>query len=98
MSEIRIHALRNPQLAAAYLAQEDEMRRERRADHRRHRARQVAALPAARPTRPPGSCSPCGRARRCARVMAGLDYEEMCRRTNAELARVAQLIIDAPER
>ena len=30
-------------------------------------------------------------------VMAGLDYEEMCVRTNAELARVAQLIIDAPE-
>ncbi len=30
-------------------------------------------------------------------VMAGVDYEEMCRRTNEELARVAQLLIEAPE-
>ncbi len=27
-------------------------------------------------------------------AMAGQDYTEMCRQTNAELARVAQLIID----
>jgi hypothetical protein len=31
-------------------------------------------------------------------VMAGHSYEEMCRQTNAELARVAQLVIDVPER
>ena len=31
-------------------------------------------------------------------AMAGQDYEEMCRRTNAELARDAQLLIDGQER
>ena len=30
-------------------------------------------------------------------AMAGLDYEALCRRTSQELARVAQLIIEAPE-
>ena len=95
MSEIRIHALRNPQLAAAYLAQEDEMRRSVAQIIERHRSRQVAALP------PPGGRGGAphahglggrvgarrhGRPRLRARCAA---------RTNEELARVAQLIIDA---
>ncbi len=31
-------------------------------------------------------------------TMAGLDYEGVCRRTSEELARVAQLMIEPPER
>ncbi|GAA1997565.1 helix-turn-helix domain-containing protein [Microbacterium pumilum] len=96
MSEIRIHALRNPQLAAAYLAQEDEMRRSvsqiiediARAKALRFR---IPADEAARLMLTVWE----GASVRA--VMSGLDYEEMCVHTNAELARVAQLIIDAPE-
>ncbi len=97
MSEIRIHALRNPRLATAYLAQEDEMRRSvaqiiediARAKQLRFR---IPADEAARLMLTVWE----GASVRA--VMAGLDYEEMCRRTNAELARVADLIIDAPAR
>jgi AcrR family transcriptional regulator len=97
MNEIRIHALRNPQLAAAYLAQEDEMRRSvaqiiediARAKKLRFR---IPADEAARLMLTVWE----GASVRA--VMAGLDYEEMCRRTNAELARVADLIIDMPAR
>ena len=91
MSEIRIHALRNPQLAAAYLAQEAEMRRSvtqiiediGRAKSLRFR------LPADEAARLmltvwEGAAVRAGDGR-------ALDYEEMCRQTNAELARVAQL-------
>ena len=48
MSEIRIHALRDPQLGAAYLAQNDEMRDERGAGDPRHRDGEVPATAAAR--------------------------------------------------
>jgi AcrR family transcriptional regulator len=95
MNEIRIHSLRNPQLAAAYLAQEEEMRSSvaqiiediARAKSLRFRlspeesARLLITVWEASSVRG---------------VMAGLDYAEICVRTNAELARVAQLIIEAP--
>jgi AcrR family transcriptional regulator len=97
MSEIRIHALRNPELAAAYLAQETEMRQSvsqiiediGRAKSLRFR------LPAEEAARLMLTVWE-GAAVRS--VMAGDDYAEMCRRTNAELARVAQLVIELPER
>ena len=97
MSEIRIHALRSPDLATAYLAQDEEMRRSvaqiiddiGRANVLRFR---LPAYDAARLMLTVWE----GSAVRAA--MAGLDYEEMCRRTNEELARVAQLIIETPGR
>ncbi|WP_127820112.1 TetR/AcrR family transcriptional regulator [Microbacterium sp. CPCC 204701] len=97
MSEIRIHALRSETLAAAYLAQDDEMRRNvaqiiddiGRANVLRFR------LPSDEAARLMLTVWE-GSAVRAA--MAGLDYEEMCRRTNAELARVAELIIEPPAR
>ncbi|MDY0908743.1 helix-turn-helix domain-containing protein [Microbacterium sp. CFBP9034] len=95
MSEIRIHALRTPALAAAYLAQEDEML---------HsvayiiddigRAKTIGfRLPAVDAARLMLTVWEGASVRA---VMAGLDYEEMCLRTNEELARVAQLIIEPP--
>ena len=97
MSEIRIHSLRNPRLAAAHLAQEQEMR---------HSVAQIiddiGRANVLRFRLPPDEAARLmltvweGAAVRA--VMAGLDYEEMCRRTNEELARVAQLLIEAPER
>ena len=97
MSEIRIHALRNPQLASAYLAQEAEMRQSvsqiiddiGRAKSLRFR------LPADDAAR---LLLTVWEAAAVRAVMAGSDYEEMCRLTNAELARVAQLLIDVPGR
>lgn len=95
MSEIRIHALRNPRLASAYLAQEAEMRRSvaqiiediGRAKSLRFR---IPADEAARLMLTVWE----GASVRA--VMAGLDYEQMCTRTNSELAGVAQLIIEVP--
>ena len=95
MSEIRIHALRSPALATAYLAQDDELRRSvaqiiediGRANVLRFR---VPSADAARLMLTVWESS----AVRAA--MAGVDYAEMCRRTNAELARVAELIIEPP--
>ncbi|WP_137843075.1 TetR/AcrR family transcriptional regulator [Microbacterium sp. 2FI] len=92
MSEIRIHALRTPSLASAYLAQEDEMLQSvahiiddiARANVMTFR---LAAVDAARLMLTVWE----GASVRA--VMAGLDYEQMCLRTNEELARVAQLII-----
>jgi hypothetical protein len=95
MSEIRIHALRTPSRAAAYLAQEDEMLQSvshiiddiARANVLTFR---LAAVDAARLMLTVWE----GASVRA--VMAGLDYEQMCLRTNDELARVAQLIIEPP--
>ncbi|GAB2843712.1 TetR/AcrR family transcriptional regulator [Microbacterium insulae] len=95
MSEIRIHALRNPALASAYLSQDDEMRESvtqiiddiGRANVLRFR------LPSDEAARLMLTVWE-GAAVRS--VMAGLDNDEMCRRTNEELARVAQLIIEPP--
>ncbi|WP_019179647.1 TetR/AcrR family transcriptional regulator [Microbacterium yannicii] len=97
MSEIRIHAMRSPELAAAYLAQDDEMCRSvaqiiddiGRANVLRFR---LPSLDAARLMLTVWESSAVRSA------MAGLDYEEMCRRTNEELARVAQLLIELPAR
>lgn len=93
MSEIRIHALRNPKLAAAYLAQEQEM------------VHSVAHI--IEDIGRGGSLSFRLPANEAARIMmavwessavraamAGVDNEQMCRRSNEEIARVAQLIIE----
>jgi AcrR family transcriptional regulator len=96
MSEIRIHALRDPQLAAAYLAQDDEMRASvaqiitdiGRAKTLRFR---VPADEAAR------LMLTVWETEAVRATMAGLDYEALCQRTSAELARVAELIIEQPE-
>ncbi|GAA1915927.1 TetR/AcrR family transcriptional regulator [Microbacterium aoyamense] len=95
MSEIRIHALRNPALAAAYLAQEAEMLR-----NVEHIITDIGRAGTLRFRMP---------AEQCARllltvwentsvrgVMAGLSNEEMCRRTNEELASTAQLLVELP--
>jgi len=95
MSEIRIHALRSPQLAAAYLAQEDEMLESVAqiiADIGRAKTLQFR-LPADAAARLMLTVWEGASVRA---VMAGLDYDEMCRRTNEDLARVAQLIIEPP--
>ena len=97
MSEIRIRALRDPQLAAAYLAQEAEMIgsvAQIIEDIVRVRALRlrVSAVEAARLMITIWE----GTSVRAA--MAGVDYAEMCRRTNDELGRVAQLIIEPPAR
>ncbi len=93
MSEIRIHALRNPELAAAYLAQEDEM-----LEGVAHIIEDIGRTQTLRFRVPPLAAARLlltvweGASVRAA--MAGLDYDEMCLRTNEELARAAELIID----
>ena len=96
MSEIRIHALRDPQLGAAYLAQDAEMR-----DSVAQIIDDIARAKALRFRVPADQAARLmltvweGEAVRA--TMAGLDYETLCRRTSEELARVAQLIIELPE-
>ncbi|GAB3602882.1 TetR/AcrR family transcriptional regulator [Microbacterium aureliae] len=92
MSEIRIHALRTPELAAAFLAQEDEMLGSvaqiiediARAGALRFRlpAREAARL-----------MLTVWQETSVRAVMEGLDHAEMCRRTNGELAAVARLLL-----
>lgn len=93
MSEIRIHALRNRELAAAYLAQDEEMRRAiaRIIDDIGRTKTVKFRLPSDQVARLMLTVWEGGSVRA---AMAGLDYEEMCRRTNEELARVAQLLIE----
>lgn len=97
MSEIRIHALRDPQLGAAYLAQDAEMRASVAqiitdiADAKLIRFRVPADEVARLMLTVWESESVRG-------TMAGLDYEAVCRRTSEEIARVAQLVIEQPER
>ena len=96
LSEIRIHALRTPALAAAYLAQTDEMLRSvaqiiddiGRAESFTFR---LPPLEAARLLLTVWE----GAAVRS--VMAGADQAELRRATNEELARVAQLLIAPSE-
>lgn len=95
MSEIRIHALRSPALATAYLAQEDEMLRSV--------AQIIDDIGRAGTLRFRISADECARlfltvweSTSVRSVMAGLDDAEMCRRTNDELARMAQLVIEPP--
>lgn len=95
MSEIRIHALRDPQLAAAYLAQDAEMRGsvaqiiddigQAKAIRFRLPADDVARL-----------MLTVWESESVRATMAGLDYAAVCRRTSEELARVAQLVIEEP--
>jgi AcrR family transcriptional regulator len=95
MSEIRIHALRDPQLGAAYLAQDAEMRVSvaqiitdiAEAKHI------VFRLPADEVAR---LMLTVWESESVRATMAGLDYAAVCRRTSEELARVAQLVIDVP--
>ena len=96
MSEIRIHALRDPQLGAAYLAQDDEMRAsvaqiitdiaDAKLIRFRLPAEQVARL-----------MLTVWESESVRATMAGLDYEAVCRRTSEEIARVAQLVIEPPQ-
>jgi AcrR family transcriptional regulator len=93
MSEIRIHALRNPKLAAAYLAQEQEM-----VHSVAHIIEDIGRggsltfrLPANEAARLMMAVWESASVRA---AMAGLDYEQMCRRSHEEIARVAQLIIE----
>lgn len=93
MSEIRIHSLRNPQLAAAYLRQEQEMQGSvaqivRDIGRANGVGFRVSADVAARLLLTVWE----GASVRA--TMAGLDYDAMCRRTSEELARVAELIIE----
>lgn len=93
MSEIRIHALRDAQLAAAYLAQEEEMVQSvsrivddiMTAGALRFR---VTAEEAA------GLLLAAWEGASVRAVMRGSDDDELRRRANEELARVAQLIIE----
>ena len=94
MSEIRIHALRDPQLAAAYLLQEEEMRR--------GVARIIEDLAAAGTLSflvPPDEAArlllTVWEAASLRALMRGSDDETMRRRASEELARLALLIIDA---
>ncbi len=95
MSEIRIHALRNPELAAAYLAQEEEMR-----DSVAQIITDIGRAGTLRFRIPPRECAllflTVWETSSVRGAMAGLDYDEMCRRTNEEIVRVAQLVIEAP--
>lgn len=95
MSEIRIHALRDPRLGVAYLAQEADMRAsvaqiiadiaEAKLIAFRLPADEVARL-----------MLTVWESESVRATMAGLDYAAVCRRTSEELARVAQLVIEAP--
>lgn len=95
MSEIRIHALRTPALAAAYLLQEEEMLQSvaQIIDDIGRAKTLVFRLPAVDVARLMLTVWE-GTSVRSA--MAGLDYDEMCLRTNEELARVAQVLIEPP--
>ncbi|MGZ8804872.1 MAG: TetR/AcrR family transcriptional regulator [Microbacterium sp.] len=95
MSEIRIHALRDPQLGAAYLAQDAEMRAsvaqiitdiaQAKTIRFRMPAEEVARL-----------MLTVWESESVRATMAGLDYAAVCRRTSAGLARVARLVIESP--
>lgn len=96
MSEIRIHALRDPRLGAAYVAQDAEMRAsvaqiitdigEAKALRFRLPADEVARL-----------MLTVWESESVRGTMAGVADDVMCRRTSEELARVAQLVIEVPE-
>lgn len=96
MSEIRIHALRDPLLGAAYLAQDAEMRASV--------AQIITDIGLAKSLRFRMPADDVARlmltvweSESVRGTMAGLDYEAVCRRTSEELARVAQLVIEQPE-
>ena len=95
MSEIRIHALRNPVLAEAYLAQEEQMIASvasivEDAARAHGLALRIPADEAARLIYIAWDGSS------VRAVMAGLDAREAHRRTSVEIGRLAQLLIEAP--
>lgn len=97
MSEIRIHALRNPALAEAYLAQEQEMIASVTpivADAARARGLSLR-IPANEAAR---LIYIAWEGTSVRSVMAGLDAREAHRRTSVEIGRLAQLLIDVPAR
>jgi AcrR family transcriptional regulator len=95
LSEIRIRALRDPRLGAAYLAQEAEMRDsvaqiitdigDAKGIRFRLPADEVARL-----------MITVWESESIRATMDGLDYAAVCRRTGEQLARVAQLVIEPP--
>ncbi|HYI51780.1 MAG TPA: helix-turn-helix domain-containing protein [Microbacterium sp.] len=96
MSEIRIHALRDSRLGAAYLAQDAEMRASV--------AQIITDIALAKTLRFRMPADDVARlmltvweSESVRATMAGLDYEAVCRRTSEELARVAQLVIEQPQ-
>lgn len=95
MSEIRIHALRNPELAAAYLQQEREM-----SDSVVQIIADIGRAGTLRFRMPPEQCARLflmvWESSSVRAVMDGLSDDEMCRRTNEELARLAQLVVELP--
>jgi len=96
MSEIRIHALRDPRLAEAYLAQDAEMHASVAQiidDIGRAKLLRFRVTPdvAAR------LMLTVWESEAIRAAMAGLDHEELYRRTSEELARVAIIIVDQPE-
>ncbi|BDV31675.1 TetR/AcrR family transcriptional regulator [Microbacterium terricola] len=97
MSEIRINALRSPELAAAYLAQDAEMRTSvaqliTEIVESNQLVLRVEAADAARLMLTAWE----GESVRA--TMAGLAYEEVAQRTNDVLALMIRLIIEAPRR
>lgn len=93
LSEIRIRALRDPQLARAYLAWDDELHRSvtqivADIEHAQGLRLRVPAAEAARFLITIWDSST------VRGTMAGLDYDELCRRTNEDIARAATLVID----
>lgn len=95
MSEIRIHALRDPQMGAAYLAQNEDIR-----TSVAQVVRDIAAAKSLRLRLPADEVArlmlTVWEGESVRGTMAGLDYETVCRRTSEELARVAQLVIEVP--
>ncbi|WP_396667788.1 TetR/AcrR family transcriptional regulator [Microbacterium sp. R86528] len=96
MSEIRINALRNPGLAAASLAQEDELLVSvtQIVDDISRASNLVCALPAADVARVMLTTWESASVRA---VMAGLNHTQMREFVSAELAIVAQLVIRPPQ-
>ncbi|GAA2010102.1 TetR/AcrR family transcriptional regulator [Microbacterium ulmi] len=93
MSEIRNHALRDPALAAAHLAQDDELRRSV--------AQIIADIGDAGglslrvpPEEAAGLMLTVWESATVRATMAGLDHEQVRGLTNAQLAGVAQLLIE----
>ncbi|MHC2999703.1 TetR/AcrR family transcriptional regulator [Microbacterium sp. HJ5] len=92
MNEIRIHALRNPELAAAYLAQGEEML-ESVAQIIDDIGRAEALTFLLPPIDAARLMLTVWEGASVRSVMAGLDHAQMRQATNEELARVAELLI-----
>lgn len=93
MSEIRNHALRDPDLAAAYLKQDDEMVRSVT-----HIIDDIVGAGMIRLRAEPEEVArmmiTTWESAAVRGAIAGLDYEAMCAATSQEIARLAQLILE----